>query len=1769
MASQTDSSGGGSNLPLLPNGHLDMGPEAQSMLDDYNRNQASPAPSPTPSSPPTSSSGYGDSAAVVPGTPATAQSSPTPSGSPVPSSSPSPSPSPEDPTQYNGHGYFTPTPEMMDKFDRAVAAGYPLDQLDPRFKASLYLAKGGDPLATYDMARTLILDPARQAYAQSTADGWKALTENPIGLAVDKLGDAANFIGQQAGSLWSAAGDVIKPATLEDLSQITKKGDGLGDTVRSLAAGSARVLDETEKTGLDMWNSLGAMMEFQPGKAAATWGTASQHASNASVLVGQGISKGINDIGQQITSTGLFMGHLASGTIANIPGIRPEIKDAITEQDNRMTYGLMLAQRNMNNWSDHAGDMATNALAKVGLVSQAMTDQLKLSSGQITDTQLEGARTIFNPANWIGPAQATKGIGLVAKPVFQRAVEDSGQAILNLKAEETSALSRINAAQIIKQSYIDGKLGDSGQVIADLREQQAAASSGLAKAQDARTANLPPDGGNHHPQFDADIAIAQSRLDGVRQQLDAATAAHPTSPPPGMPGYRATSPPTAPFTPSKDWQDIPEGMVMPNGGEFKMNMSTGRNQARWDNPPPPVQAAPAPGQGVPFPPMPPEFDNQIAAAQTHLQGVRSDIQKATADHQQIVINAGNALQRNVGVASQAASALTQGAAAVIGKANDLGTAFGKGIENWTLKLAGGDPQAAAAIRHFVPDILGTIGGFMHGGLEGAGGGGFMMEGLQRLPQLNKHLEKFGLSIGKIAYNLSVLGKEFGAGEATSSFANRLGQKLGVPQTIVKAMDFSAMNDVTRFASGGINSAAEAGGLNAALGYFGSGGNLGATGQSLISGSILGFGGGMAKTWRDFNSPESLQSAQVNDRYRFLQSLDSDTAAQFKKLHPDTQLSIGSYASQHPDLDWRFDAKPGSGGSYNVDTTGQRGVIHLDPTQPNSLGPTVAHEFNHFLQSRGMGSEIVSKLLGTPETNTPGLFTRIDPVTEKPVRMPDGSFDVNDEFKGLHEHLRQAYIDQGHPNEPMSYERTAKELAAESAVGWLSPGSVIPRKTIIGHLMNLGVSGSVTKPFLKEAIASFGNGFGNSGDSIHGTGLFTGKDRIPLVDDLMRSWYEGKQKLGPLDSGDSVNINRKDLIGKDDAYIRNVVGPVDGFKTGPNGKILRDAAGAPILRKGKDALQAMSVKAGQQVQQAITEMGDTARQRAGIISDGDRGWTLPPTADIDGLFKGKLPDQMIKHLKIWSGISNVDPGSGVRGNYWAAYKRGRNREPIPDSIPLKAHSSVMPLALTVTKDGNILGHALDGGQISENAQIAVKKGLGSDWNFDAPKIVQAARTMMEAITNGHPAESVVSPGQKRFLYELTGLDPKVNNHNVFQEPGSQRSQSSYKTYRVDRWASLDVDPSHSWKLKSGIYDDLVGYKSGNLQRNIPPRDLPDVRRTPYFSRGATALTTQSAPYAAKRDLVGTTNQFIRDVAEPATPPTPRAQIVQPEVRKAIPLSYVEARRQAISELSPQDQSLTNTILRQGDPRLKEALSLDQRLTSRIRQIQGKTNVRATPEEVNQWKQAQTSQPAIAAGPTQQPARNPSAPVPLDTGNAPVGRIAMAKHIISFEQDDALTHGLKVLPLAPGDRSGPGYEVGGVTPKWDGAMASRLKYLVESGQQKEAMKEASNYIANQTDTVYNFAPQAVMDKNPGAQFMLRDTIYHAGFGAAKRILCRALGYPPSYFTQQLVTEGMKNPKFLENLRQSRQDYLDIVQRPAPNLYHGIANRIAAAHQVATGM
>jgi hypothetical protein len=563
-----------------------------------------------------------------------------------------------------------------------------------------------------------------------------------------------------------------------------------------------------------------------------------------------------------------------------------------------------------------------------------------------------------------------------------------------------------------------------------------------------------------------------------------------------------------------------------------------------------------------------------------------------------------------------------------------------------------------------------------------------------------------------------------------------------------------------------------------------------------------------------------------------------------------------------------------------------------------------------------------------------------------------------------------------------------------------------------------------------------------------------------------------------------------------------------------------------------------------------------------------------------------------------------------------YKRGANQQPVAAALPLKNYS-VMPLQLSLTKQGNFLGHALDHGQLTENAEAAVRKGLGGEFGNSAAKIVEKARTMLEAISKGQPSESVVTPSQKRLIYSLTGLDPKVNGQNIFNEPRNSRSNSIYTTSRIDRINSLSIDPSHKWGLNSGIYNDLAGYKTpGKLAlkdsdgSNILPSAFEGHRdAVSGLAASISSQQAQQSPYLSLRSglsrlilgrgaTMNPATAYARQVAESVgatrSSGVPRAQLVGPgdessgmvgsQVKGWAPratlvrlpgnVSYSTARQQALSELAPQNRSLINST-NPGDQRERNIIGSG--VAARIRQLQGRTgNAPATAAEVQEWKNSGNgAQPAIAVGPQGNVVRsngqqnaNPGTGLPnVQPGT---NRMTMARNILNLETDTS--RGLKIDVLPRGDGGGAGnLEVGGITQKFDGPMSSRLVSLIRSGQQKEAMHEATAYVADQTDRVQNYVSPATLAKNPGIDQFLRDTYFHQGSDAMKRILARTWGYSPRYMSQGAADQAINsNPTaFLEGLKQNRLLYLDRVQNVAGNLRNGVISRINQAHSIARSM
>jgi AmpD protein len=1645
-----------------------------------------------------------------------------------------------------------PTAEESQKFSQYVAGGFDLSAIDPAFRAAAYLQAGLDPLATPDTAKTLILDPARDARQQSESQGIAAATSNPLGFVVGNAVHAWNYLTGQIPSAASGAWDAFR-----GISEHQPGDTGIGDAERDLRSFANRVTNEGWGAFSNASYAIGAAVENKLPQAGQFLLQAGQHMENSDLLMTDGLAKGVNDASNLITTAAAFSRHMVSDAISAIPGIPQQIKDQIQSVDDNLTYGTLKFNRDMDNWSDGFSGKAADAVMSLGaatnklsgisqfMQSQNAPAQIRQTESTFTPAEMSGSRMVMSPLNYLPEAISMRGFGVPIKPAFMSAVDDTEDALKVLNGNATEIASKVNAAQVTRDAQVNGLFGDGG-------------------------------------------------------------------------------------------------------------------------------------------PVSPWVDKNLNDLKANLADIQSQIAQKTQEHQQAINLAGTQLQTNAGLASQIAGRAFQGAGATVKAASAVGQWTSQAIDNISLKLAGGNPYGASAIRHAIPELLNLT----PLGTEGIGIDAALTAGVN----INKGMASVGMSVDDLGEVMGVIGKELLVGQASSPFFARVAENLhGLPQWAFQAADNSLFNDLSRSASGALNTGLPSGLINAGISYAGSGGNAAAAGQGFVSGALLGMGGGFAKTWRDYLDPSQVSASQVGDRYKFLQSLDKDTKSEFLKYTPEAQLTLGSVFSQNPDLRLRFDAPEGVSGHYEVNSQAKTATIHLpgsvngSPGLPeDALHLVLQHEVNHHLQAHGLAGDLTAKLLGDPVSGTPGLFAAFDS-NGKAIRDSSGNFTPNSDLQEMQNRLAQKYTDFGFPEEAarLTPERTLRELSAESAVGLMSPGTLPPRATLVGKLLDAGVAPFITKNFIKSTHAVLGNAFNRTGENIIGTGLMTGEKRVPLLDNMLADW-NSRRKLSPLDSGDSIHLVPKDLIGKDDGTLRNISGNVDAWRTagGPNGKILRSPDGTPLMRTKKqmdDTAQAI----GQTVHGTISRMTDDARLAAGIRADGTGGWIAPSGAPggIDAIAGKDLSPASRDTLRLWQNAQTVDPGVAVNLRYWAAYERGAFKQPVANSIPIKEHS-VTPVGIQITKKGNILLQAIAHDQLLQNVEEAVSKQSGRALGYDSvAKTYDAAKQLIEHVTNGGSSESIVSPEKKKFLYQLTGLDPRtITGENVFASTSkAARSESIWKTFRADRVSRSIAVPSQRFGVNSSTYDQLKGYKTyGKLQI---PGSMPEAnlgRKPPIFSPTALASASRNAPAAGAADMANAANQYIRNLTTPAAQPQSQAPALraqpgsiqaQPAAPRALPASGPPQAQPATPYALPAsgvpraqplniDRSIsaipgsftsgrgrmqvqkivmhsTDGKSAQGDintltghdPSHPVSVHFYVERNGQIHQFvnTGDTAYQAGGHNSSgynnnntigieqqhvdgkdDWPDAQVRSAArlvaqqlrenpglsvndvvghsqIAPERKQDPVGYPwgrfrqlvqedsSQNSPQTTSKPPVSRLGMARRIIGLETD--LTQGLRIKQLPPGDRSGPGYEVGGITPRWDGATASHLAYLVQNGRQKEAMTFAKNYVAGQTDGSVNqwLGGQANADKHPGLQFAIRDIAWQHGDSAVPRILARALGFNPRFLTPSYVEAAARqDPQgFLNRIKQSRTDYVNIVQQPAANLHQGVLNRVALAHEISSSL
>jgi lysozyme family protein len=189
-----------------------------------------------------------------------------------------------------------------------------------------------------------------------------------------------------------------------------------------------------------------------------------------------------------------------------------------------------------------------------------------------------------------------------------------------------------------------------------------------------------------------------------------------------------------------------------------------------------------------------------------------------------------------------------------------------------------------------------------------------------------------------------------------------------------------------------------------------------------------------------------------------------------------------------------------------------------------------------------------------------------------------------------------------------------------------------------------------------------------------------------------------------------------------------------------------------------------------------------------------------------------------------------------------------------------------------------------------------------------------------------------------------------------------------------------------------------------------------------------------------------------------------------------------------------------------------------------------------------------------------------------------QIAMGRAIV--EMEGRFKDGkLQVYNLPPGDGGG-NFEVAGINERYHKDKAQELKDLIAEGRHEEAHVQAATYIAEYTNAVCDFFPSDdLRDRNPGVEFILRDSAFNRGAKGAATILQIALGVSPidgivgnitkSHFAFALEHD---QEQFMVHLRDARETY-ERNQYPwkqssrdeSSRFWKGLENRWAKSHEI----
>jgi hypothetical protein len=614
----------------------------------------------------------------------------------------------------------------------------------------------------------------------------------------------------------------------------------------------------------------------------------------------------------------------------------------------------------------------------------------------------------------------------------------------------------------------------------------------------------------------------------------------------------------------------------------------------------------------------------------------------------------------------------------------------------------------------------------------------------------------------------------------------------------------------------------------------------AAAESFVLGGAFAAGGGAF-----MGTKQRMRELAIGDEINFRQGLvDTNQKARFEALPPVIKRSIATYSMANPTLNYNFIESGGSEYDPNSNTAN----INIYSTNP--LKALVAHEtLHHTIIKNNMEGGIAAMFLGDTKTNSVGGF----------FRSRDGKLDP--EFEAFankyYDRMRASGMSDAEIKTTYPLEKAAVEyfieqhsdqyadMAESGELGAISARGEVRKK--LGSILETILP---KIPVLRDLHFKSGGAIDANGAFVTGVGILGdfGVSQNPIAKKMFREMNKRSSGMMP----GQFEPLFSDKEGSGAPLFFDPANEIDVEMMHP--MIQVDANDKPILKDGRPIALSKEVDmnraiAGLSIIEAYRKLreGNYAPEKGEAYVDDDGefqpGWVSDSV--LTQMF-AKHPFNNEQKRMIRQTNKMVKEGTGQRMVMINFPATTRNKA---GKVVYKTQGATIrdtvPVAVTISKDGNILYGLMSVTKLQENIKKRAQSRRGKKlYSGNIDMILRDVQAMMDFHKKGEDSINwfaekygiVEADQRKKFINTMFGLLNKKEQavlNPMLLEDGVKSSDNVYRTYRADRVSKAIPMSPDEYAAMPFSYEAVSQVRMPEAQRAMPEgeqtQNIDDIRK----------------------------------------------------------------------------------------------------------------------------------------------------------------------------------------------------------------------------------------------------------------------------------------------------------------------------------------------------